>query len=117
MSIDSVVCAVGRNSEPEDLLAKPREVSNIAWAFATARAFATAKITFPGLFDRLSSAVIERKQEFSPQDIANTLWAYATLGLVKSPLFEGMAPRVKDCSANTTAKILPAWLGRMLWQM
>ena len=59
-------------------------------------AFATAKITHPGLFDKMASAIIERKQELSTQDIANTLWAYATLGLVKSPLFEVMASRVKE---------------------
>ena len=44
----------------------------------------------------MASAIIERKQELSTQDITNTLWTYATLGLVESPLLEVMAPRARE---------------------
>ena len=53
---------------------KPQELSNTAWAFATA-GHAT-----PALFDAIGKESSGRVRAFKPQELCNTAWAFATAG-------------------------------------
>ena len=54
---------------------KPQELSNTAWAYATADHAA------PVLLDALAEEAVQRGlREFTPQGLSNTAWAYATAG-------------------------------------
>ncbi|KAL7528123.1 hypothetical protein ACHAWF_002448, partial [Thalassiosira exigua] len=78
----------------DDLRAlKPQALAYTAWAYAT------SKESNPILFQKLSEAVLKKRNEFNSQNIANFLWAAATNGHVEQNLFEEMAP--------TAASLLP----------
>lgn len=73
---------------------KPQELSNTAWAYATAghnspplfdalAAVVTARLTQPSLDAELST--------YSPQELANLCWAFATAGHRHDKLFDALA--------------------------
>ena len=73
---------------------KPQELSNTAWAYATAGHRA------PQLFDALAAVVESRLTQpsldeelstFSPQELANVCWAFATAGHRHDKLFDALA--------------------------
>ena len=65
----------------------------------------------PALSGKMASVIMGRNHELRPQEVSNVMWAYATLGLVDSPLFERMSPRVVallgQCNSQDIAGI--AW--------
>jgi len=63
---------------------KPEDLSNIAWAFATARYAA------PALFDAIGTEAARRVGEFNPQGLANTAWAFATAGHPAPAFFDAI---------------------------
>lgn len=62
-----------------------QELSNMAWAFAT------AKECHQELFHFISIAAIEICGDFNPQEISILLWAYATLNIIDKGLFLSFA--------------------------
>ena len=62
------------------------------------------------LFERLDGAVAEQ-MKLNSQDVANSLWAYSTCGLMLSDLSTAMAPRaaalLRFCSCQELGTI--AW--------
>ena len=65
--------------------ASPQELSNTAWAYATAGHAA------PALFDAIAAASVARVGDFKPQNLSNTAWAYATAGHAAPALFDAIA--------------------------
>jgi hypothetical protein len=63
----------------------------------------------PHLFQKLSDAAILSRNEFSSQDVANVLWAYAAIGQTDRYLFMSFAPTVKsimgECNIRDVANI------------
>jgi len=59
--------------EPVSEAWRPQEVSNVAWAFATAR------FRCDDLIDALSKAAVAHSADMNPQALANTAWALSTL--------------------------------------
>eukprot|EP00984_Skeletonema_dohrnii_P032883 scaffold27917_cov78-Skeletonema_dohrnii-CCMP3373.AAC.3 len=76
-----------------------------------AEAYASAKICDARLFQRLSLASIQRRDEFGPQGIANILWAFASMNLIKRELFEAFLPALvkKFDSLNSLDLATTAW--------
>ena len=68
---------------------KPRGISNIVWAYAT------AQVSHPHPFHKVADEVVSRRLEtFNPQHFANVVWAYATSHVSRPILFDGMADAV-----------------------
>ena len=63
---------------------KPQELSNTAWAFATAGYAA------PTLFDAIGKEAAGRVRDFKPQELANTAWSFATAGHAAPALFDAI---------------------------
>lgn len=54
-----------------DEFVEPQHLSNLVWAFAT------AKLPHKPLFEAVADVVIKRKEDFSPQQVSNIIWAYS----------------------------------------
>lgn len=69
---------------------KPQNLSNIIWAFAT------AKIPSTLLFDNVAYEVIEYRdlKSFKPQNLSIIVWAFATAKGVDRSMFEKVATEV-----------------------
>ena len=65
--------------------AKPQELANTAWAFATAGHPA------PEMYDALAKAATPYMSEFNPQELANIAWAFATAAHSAPALFDAVA--------------------------
>eukprot|EP00434_Breviolum_minutum_P011909 symbB.v1.2.010505.t1/scaffold690.1/size332707/3 len=64
-----------------------QNISNLAWSFATLH------IGHNLLFQSLASAVLLKLSQFSGQALANSIWAFGTLGAPRCVHFEShMAP-------------------------
>jgi len=63
----------------------PQELSNTAWAFATAGHAA------PALLDAIAAEAAGRVHEFNEQGLANTAWAFATAGHAAPALLDAIA--------------------------
>merc|ERR1712166_230409 len=74
---------------------KPQNLSNTAWAYATANHEA------PALFDAVAKAAVPRLGEFKPQELSNTAWAYAVFGVPAECLFGISSPFAELCAAQT----------------
>ena len=64
----------------------PQELSNTAWAFATAK-----HPTPAALLDAIAVEATGRVREFSDQGLANTAWAFATAGHAAPALLDAIA--------------------------
>ncbi|EJK77069.1 hypothetical protein THAOC_01121, partial [Thalassiosira oceanica] len=86
---------------------KPRDLSNTAWAFAT------AGVSHPELFKKIGHHVAEQGcfDSFKPQELSNTVWACATVGYTDERLFSAFAPvigsKLDECSEQELTNI--AW--------
>jgi len=60
------------------------DLSNTAWAFATAGHAA------PALFDAIGKESARRVRELKPQELSNTAWAFATAGHAAPALFDAI---------------------------
>jgi len=67
----------------------PQELSNLAWAFAT------AKVDALRLFDSIESECIKQILLFKPQDLSNIVWAFATAGVTAPDLFSAINSRLQ----------------------
>merc|ERR1711967_31125 len=64
----------------------PQELSNTAWAFAT------AGHASPELFKAISAEAVRRRLGgFNEQALSNTAWAFATVGISAHDLFEAIS--------------------------
>ena len=66
-----------------------QQLSNTAWAFATAGHKEAS------LFAALATAAERRMGVFNPQELANTAWAFATSGQRDVSLFAALATAAK----------------------
>ena len=84
---------------------KPQELSNTAWAFATAGYAA------PALFDAIAEEASGRVREFTPQELANTASAFATAGHAAPALFGAIAEE----STGRMRELSPQDLANTAW--
>lgn len=90
-----------------DSFVEAQHLSNTIWAFAT------SKIVHKPLFEAVADIAIERKEEFSPQQVSNLIWAYSFIpvGIVNQVLckhFESVIFKsVDDCDNQFFANV--AW--------
>jgi hypothetical protein len=90
-----------------DSFVEAQHLSNTIWAFAT------SKIAHKPLFEAAADIAIERKEEFSPQQVSNLIWAYSFIpvGTVNHVLCKHFEPvifkLVDDCNTQFFANI--AW--------
>jgi hypothetical protein len=63
----------------------PQELSNTAWAFATAGHVA------PALLNAIAAEAAGRVREFNQQELTNTAWAFATAGHAAPALLDAIA--------------------------
>ena len=96
----------------------PQQLSNLAWAFAT------VEHADPTLFDAVAGAVLApirsgrtvrastrlRIDEFNPQALGNTAWAFITMG----HHVEGLHERLADTALERLAEFSPADLSQLL---
>jgi hypothetical protein len=61
-----------------------QDISNLVWSVATTRHLA------PRLMELSSQAALTLLPGFSPQQLANTAWAFASQGVLPPPLLEGI---------------------------
>ena len=71
---------------------EPQNLSNTAWAFATARHAA------PALLDALAAEAAPQLGEFNPQNLSNTAWAFATAQHAAPSLFGVGSPFAAACA-------------------
>jgi len=83
----------------------PQELSNTAWAFAT------AGLAAPALFDAIAAEAASRVRHFNPQNMANTAWACATAGHGALALFDTIAPE----AARRLCDFTPQNLANTAW--
>lgn len=59
-----------------------------------AAAYADARIRHSDLFERLSLASVQRRDDFNPRSIANILWSFASMNIIKNKkeLFQAFLP-------------------------
>jgi hypothetical protein len=100
----SLWAAVARASLQRLSEFKPQELSNMAWAYATAG-------HAPALLDAISAEAAPRVREFNEQDLANTAWAYATAGHAAPVLFDAIAVE----AVRRVHEFTPQGLANTLW--
>jgi len=83
----------------------PQNLSNTAWAFATAGHAA------PALFDAIGREAAGRVRELKPQELANTAWAFATAGHAAPALFDAIGRE----SAGRIRELNPQNLANTAW--
>jgi hypothetical protein len=75
-----------------------QDISNTAWAFAT------AGVPAPELFAAIAAHAQPRLAEFKAQELSNTAWAFATAGVPAPELFAAIAaharPRIAEFKAQ-----------------
>jgi len=81
------------------------DLSNTAWAFATAGHPA------PALFDAIGREAAGRVHEFVPQALANTAWAFATAGHAAPALFDAIGKE----AAGRVHEFVPQALANTAW--
>ncbi|KAJ1450530.1 hypothetical protein M885DRAFT_469317, partial [Pelagophyceae sp. CCMP2097] len=84
-----------------------REISNVAWGLSKMGVREEADGAF------IANAVATRRwiKSFNPQDIANTIWAFASRGSFDAELFEALAKR----SLQVVADFSPQGLANTVW--
>ncbi|CAK0860980.1 unnamed protein product, partial [Prorocentrum cordatum] len=85
---------------------RPQELSNLAWAFAT------VSLTHSPLFDGIVEVAVRRRTELPPQNIANTLWACAKLGV---PSREHLFPPLLEVAERHLGAYKPQEVSAILW--
>jgi hypothetical protein len=85
---------------------EPQALKDTVWAYAT------AQVSYAKLFHKVANAAIQRKEEFNnSQEVANLLWAYATMGIINKQLFSSFvqtaAKLIDICDNQELANI--AW--------
>ncbi|KAJ1463507.1 hypothetical protein M885DRAFT_474692, partial [Pelagophyceae sp. CCMP2097] len=65
-----------------------RELSNACWGIAK-----IGNVEAPALFAAVAGEASKKIAAFNPQDLANTVWAYATAGVAAPALFEAVAAK------------------------
>jgi len=83
----------------------PQNLSNTAWAFATAGHAA------PALFDAIGREAAGRVRELNPQNLANTAWAFATAGHAAPALFDAIGRE----AAGRVRELNPQDLSNTAW--
>ena len=92
-----------------------RQVANVAYGAANS---GSSKSLGP-LFIALARAAERRVSDFKPQNLANTAWAFATLGQSDAPLFAALARaaerRMGDLKPQELANTAWAFARAALW--
>ena len=89
-----------------------RCVANICYGYALADHIPKFK-DGSTLLDHLGERSIEMLEDFSPQGLSRMLWAYSTLGVSNSPLFEGAAEVIVGIDFSESFK--PRDLSNLVW--
>jgi len=80
-----VLAAVSREAPAKLAAFGPQEISNTAWAFAT------AGFPAPKLFRGMALAASAKVDRFKPQELSNLVWAFSKCGLAAPALFDAVA--------------------------
>ena len=88
-----------------------RALSSLAYTYALIR-FVPVMHDGSTVLDRISRYATENLESFEPQGIANTVWAFATLGATHSHLFEEFAD---FASQRTFDNFNPQDLANIVW--
>eukprot|EP00964_Phaeocystis_antarctica_P005113 scaffold2790_cov56-Phaeocystis_antarctica.AAC.4 len=95
---------------------EPRELANLAWAFATVELRGSIKTPLvervaPALLDAVAAEAARRVEAFEPQELVVLLWAVAASRHPAPELLSAAAPMVAARAAdlNTRALIAMAW--------
>ena len=88
---------------------QPLNLSNIVWAFAT------AKVCHRHLFDKVAHEVVDHRdlRDFKEQALSNILWAYATARVPCPLLFKKVADKV--VAHNHLGLFKPQALSNIVW--
>ena len=65
----------------------PRELTNVAYAFATLKGDPQ---TIDTVLTAIARAAVPQARVFNPRDVANTVWAFATAGVKAPELFDAL---------------------------
>ena len=82
-----------------------QELSNTAWAFAT------AGCVEPRLFEAIAKEAEQMARDFNPQELANTLWAFAKLGAKAPAMFE----KLGDAAIHRAEAFTPQNISNTAW--
>jgi len=85
---------------------KPQELSNTVWAFAT------IGLQHEPLFRQVVAVAISKRQELSPQNSANILWAYAKLQVCRR---SGLFPALLSASLGNMPQHKPQEISAIVW--
>jgi len=76
------------------------------------------------IIDALSTLVVERVDFLNPQELANCLWAYSTVGRLDEKFMEAVLPKLTACDlyyynseSNTRNAIKPQELSNSIWAL
>ncbi|KAJ1453336.1 hypothetical protein M885DRAFT_619082, partial [Pelagophyceae sp. CCMP2097] len=83
-----------------------RELANTCWGIAKIGNFEA-----PALFEAVAAEALKKMATFDPQNLANTVWAYATAGVAAPALFEAVAVE----SSKKIATFNPQDLANTVW--
>ena len=88
---------------------KPREVTQLAWAFASSDADDWK------LFSRIAAAAFERLAEFTPGDLVTLLWAFARLDIKANKDFLNAV--AAEVAARHLAAFAPHQVSKLAWAL
>jgi hypothetical protein len=91
---------------------EPRQLSNVAYAFALLRYDQKLK-NGSSLLERIALESLNSIDQFNSQDISNMLWAYASLKVPHPPLFQSLGDAVANMPDLTGFK--PQALANIVW--
>ncbi|KAJ1459184.1 hypothetical protein M885DRAFT_595957, partial [Pelagophyceae sp. CCMP2097] len=85
---------------------KSRELSNACWGLAK-----IGNVEAPAMFEAVAAEAPKKIETFNPQELANTVWAYATVRVKAPALFEAVAAEahIKIATSN------PQELSNTVW--
>ena len=106
----AAMATVGRAATAKIREFNTQELSNTAWAFAT------AQHPEPVLFQAIGSQVVLKAPQFKAQEISNTLWAFAKLDVPNSDeVFASLADAAIRLAYNNPSAYNPQNVSNALW--
>ena len=106
----AAMATVGRAATAKIREFNTQELSNTAWAFAT------AQHPEPVLFQAIGSQVVLKAPQFKAQEISNTLWAFAKLDVPNADeVFASLADAAIRLAYNNPSAYNPQNVSNALW--
>ncbi len=94
---------------------KPQELSNSAWALATAGIPPDSSEDVRVMLDVVSAELQRRPGEFKPQEIKDVLWSLTKLGVPSATTFRSALEHM--VAADTVSDLTPQGVGNMAWSI